>query len=48
MDEVNQIGTLENVFLKLQVDVEDLIDFKISDFDERLRLDSCFVHKWLV
>ena len=48
MDEVNQIGTLENVYIKLTVDIEGLLDFKVQDFDERLRLDSCFTHKRMI
>ena len=45
MDEVNSVGALENIFLKMTIEIESLLGFKKEDFEERLWNDKCLIHK---
>jgi len=48
MDEVNSIGSLENIFFKMQIEVENLLNFKQEEFDEWLKKDKCLIHKRMI
>ena len=48
LDEVNSIGSLENIFFKMQIEIENNLGFKKEDYEEKLKNDKCLVHKWMI